>query len=153
MTATGYPRDEAGSTVSPSRRPAQPHTSRPRGAPRARGSAPSSASPVPRLTCPSCQETYILDADTPRQVFDPDVHRFACPACLAVLRLLPYPSFLPEPPAGQSDAEAQAAAVDMVTHPLCASIGVYDPVEGGAGRDERGVIAVYLYLPVPPVTC
>ncbi len=104
------------------------------------------------LTCPSCQETYVLDADTPSQVFDPDVHRFACPACLAVLRLLPYPSFLPEPPAGQSDAEAQAAAVDIVTHPLCASIGVYDPVEGG-GRDHRGVVAVYLYLPVPGVTC
>ncbi len=105
------------------------------------------------LHCPSCQETHVFDADTPTQVFDPEVHRFACPSCLAVLRLLPYPSSLSEPPAGQSDAEALAAAVDIVTHPLCAGIGVYDPVAGCAGRDQRGVIAVYLYLPVPPLTC
>ena len=105
------------------------------------------------LNCPSCQETHVLDADTPRQVFDPEVYRFACPSCLAVLRLLPYLLSLSESPAGQSDAEALAATVDILTQPLCAGIGVYDPVEGGGGGDQRGVVAVYLYLPVPPVTC
>jgi len=67
--------------------------------------------------------------------------------------LLPYPSLLSDPPAGQSDAETLAATADILTHPLCAGIGVYDPLEGDAGRDQRGVIAVYLYLLVPPATC
>ena len=30
-----------------------------------------------------------LDASTPRQVFDPEIHRFACPICFAVVQLLP----------------------------------------------------------------
>ena len=44
-------------------------------------------------------------------------------------------------------------AADILTHPLCAGLGVYDPVEGDAGREQRGVIAVYLYVAVPPATC
>ena len=40
-----------------------------------------------------------------------------------------------------------------LSHPLCAGMGVYDPVEGAAGREQRGVTAVYVYLAVPPVTC
>ena len=101
------------------------------------------------LACPRCREAFEFIADTPTQVFDPEVHRFACPACLTVVRLLPYPSSLAASPAGQSEADEQAMAVDILTHPLCAGMGVYDPVEGEAGREQRGVIAVYLYLLVP----
>ena len=105
------------------------------------------------LNCPGCSETYEFDADTPIRVFDPEIHRFACPSCLAVMRLLPYPSLLSAPPTNQSEADVQAMAVDILSHPLCAGLGVYDPVEGDAGRDQRGVTAVYLYLLVQPVMC
>ena len=104
------------------------------------------------LACPSCHATHEIDADTPRQVFDPETHRLACPVCLAVVRLLPYPDARSPIAARQSDADVQAMAVDILTHPLCAGLGVYDPVEGPAGRDRRGVIAVYLCLAVPPAT-
>ena len=104
------------------------------------------------LSCPGCDETYEFGADTPRQVFDPETHRLACPVCLAVVRLLPYPDARSPIAASQSDADVQAMAADLLTHPLCAGLGVYDPVEGPAGRDRRGVIAVYLCLAVPPAT-
>ncbi len=77
------------------------------------------------------------------------MHRLACPVCLAVVRLLPYPDARFPLAAGQSAADEQAMAVDILTLPLCAGIGVYDPVEGAAGREQRGVIAVYVYLSVP----
>ncbi len=99
------------------------------------------------LVCPSCEETHRVDHETPPQVFDPEVHRFACPTCLTVLRLLPYPLFQPERHPGRPFPES--AAVDLVSHPLCAGIGVYDPVEGRAGGDQQGVVAQYLSLPVP----
>ena len=86
-------------------------------------------------------------------MFDPEVHRLACPVCLAVMRLLPYPDARSPLAAGQSEAAVQAASADILSHPLCAGLGVYDPVEGAAGREQRGVIAVYLYLLVPPVSC
>jgi len=86
-------------------------------------------------------------------VFDPETHRLACPVYLAAVRLLPYPDARSPVPVSMSEANAQAASVDILTHPLCAGLGVYDPVEGPAGRDRRGVIAVYLCLAVPPATC
>ena len=105
------------------------------------------------LSCPICDETYEFGVDTPIQVFDPEIHRFACPSCLAVMRLLPYQDTRAEISAHQSDADVQAMGVDILGQPLVAGIGVYDPVEGPAGREQRGVIAVYLYLLVPPATC
>ena len=89
----------------------------------------------------------------PLPLFDQEVDRFACPSCLAVQRPLPYPSFLAASAVGQSNADEQAMAVDILSHPLCGGLGVYDPFEGDAGLDQRGVIAVYLYLLVPAVTC
>ena len=86
-------------------------------------------------------------------VFDPEVHRLACPVSLAEVRLLPYPDARSPLAASQSEADVQAMAVDILSHPLCAGMGVYDPVEGAAGREQRGVTAVYVYLAVPPVTC
>ncbi len=102
------------------------------------------------LVCPSCEATHFIDPQTPPQVFDAEVHRFACPTCLAVLRLLPYPLYQPERHPTRPFPES--AAVDLVRHPLCAGIGVYDPVEGRAGGDQRGVVAQYLYLLVPAHT-
>ena len=103
------------------------------------------------LVCPSCEVTHHVDHQTTPQVFDPEVHRFACPTCLTVLQLLPYPLYQPERHLTQAFPES--AALDLASHPLCAGIGVYDPVEGRAGGDQQGVIAQYLYLPVPAVTC
>ena len=78
------------------------------------------------------------------------MHRFACPTCLTVLRLLPYPFFRPEQHPNLMFPESEVlAAVDLVSHPLCAGIGVYDPADGPVEGDQRGVIAVYLYLLVP----
>ena len=105
------------------------------------------------VNCPTCNATHEIDADTPRQVFDPEVHRLACPVCLTVVRLLPYPDARSPLAARMSDADVQAMAADILSHPLCAGLGVYDPVEGSAGRDQRGVTAVYVYLAVPPVIC
>ncbi len=99
------------------------------------------------LVCPSCEATHFFDHETPSQVFDPDVHRFACPTCLTVLRLLPYPLFLPARHPTRPFPES--AALDLASHPLCAGIGVYDPVEGCVGGDQQGVVAQYLSLPVP----
>ena len=102
------------------------------------------------LVCPSCEATHLIDPQTPRQVFDPEVHRFACPTCLTVLRLLPYPLFRPEQHPNLMFPESEVlAAVDLVSHPLCAGIGVYDPVDDRVGGDQRGVVAQYLSLPVP----
>ncbi len=98
------------------------------------------------LVCPSCETTHFFDHETPLQVFDPEVHRFACPTCLTVLRLLPYPLYQPE--RHPSHAFPESAALDLASHPLCAGIGVYDPVEGRAGGDQQGVVAQYLSLPV-----
>ncbi len=98
------------------------------------------------LVCPSCETTHLIDPQTPSQVFDAEVHRFACPTCLTVLRLLPYPLYQPERHPTRPFPES--AAVDLVSHPLCAGIGVYDPVEGRAGGDQQGVVAQYLSLPV-----
>ncbi len=131
-------------------------------APSSRIHATASAYPAPHeprrlrlryliLVCPSCETTHFVDHETPLQVFDAEVHRFACPTCLTVLRLLPYPLFLPE--RHPSHPFPESAALDLASHPLCAGIGVYDPVEGRAGGDQQGVVAQYLSLPVPAVTC
>ena len=100
------------------------------------------------INCPSGKFQH-LDADTPGAVFDPEVHRFACPTCLAVIRLLPYPVSLasasPHHPLSESDARAVA---DILSQPPAVGIGVYEPVGGSRGRDQR-ISVQYLHLPVP----
>ena len=95
------------------------------------------------MTCPSCGELQGLDEDSPRQVFDPELHRFACPICLEVICLLPYPLFTPDEPGDL------AAAHDLVRHPSCAAVGAYDDLHELADADERTVAAIYLYLRLP----
>ena len=95
------------------------------------------------LICPSCGELQRLDADSPRQVFDPEIHRFACPICLEVICLLPYPLFTPDEPGDL------AAAHDLVRHPSCAAVGAYDDLHELADADQRPVAAIYLYLRLP----
>ncbi len=95
------------------------------------------------LTCPSCGEVQRLDANSPRQIFDPELHRFACPMCLEVIRLLPYPLFRPNEPADL------AAAHDWVSHSSCAAEGAYDGADDPAGADRQTVAATYLYLRLP----
>lgn len=95
------------------------------------------------LTCPSCGEIQRLDADSPRQIFDPELHRFACPSCLEVIRLLPYPLFKLGEPADL------AAAHDWVSHSSCAAVGAYDGANDPAGADRQTVAATYLYLRLP----
>ena len=95
------------------------------------------------MSCPSCGELQRLDAESPRQVFDPERHRFACPICLEVIRLLPYPLFRPDEPADL------AAANDLASHPSCAAIGAYDGSHDPPDADQETVGAIYLYLRLP----
>ena len=95
---------------------------------------------TPCSVCPSWEANH------------PSNHQRPLPLFEAVVRLLPYPDARSPLAARMSEADVQAMAVDILTHPLCAGIGVYDPVEGAAGREQRGVIAVYLYLSVPPAS-
>ena len=89
-----------------------------------------------------------LDASTPRQVFDPEIHRFACPICFAIVQLLPYPLSPPDEPWDL------AAAHDLACHRSCAAVGVYDDLSDPAAADPLTVAAVYLYLSPPaPAVC
>ena len=100
------------------------------------------------INCPSCGEFQHLDATTPRQVFDTEIHRFACPSCLAVVRLLVYPLYTPGEPWDR------AAANDLAWHPSCAAAGVYDCPGDPAAAEPRTVATVYLYLSAPdPAVC
>ena len=100
------------------------------------------------INCPSCGRFQQLDATTPRQVFDPEIHRFACPVCLAVVRLLVYPLCTPGEPWDR------AAAKDLAWHPSCAAAGVYDCPGAPAAADPTTISAVYLSLSPPdPAVC
>ena len=80
---------------------------------------------------------------SPRQIFDRELHRFACPSCLEVIRLLPYPLFWPDEPGDL------AAAHDLVRHPSCTAVGAYENPHDSADADPRPVAAIYLYLRLP----
>ena len=84
-----------------------------------------------------------LDANTIQQVFDPEIHRFACPHCFTVVQLVPYPLYKP------GDPWDQAATNDLAWHPSCAEVGAYEDPHDPADADQRPIGAIYLYLRLP----